>query len=119
MKNRTSKNIDEYTSDFSPNIQEILKKIRKTIKKSAPNASEDIKYGIPTFVFKKNLVHFAAYKNHIGFYPTSSGINKFKRELVKYKTSKGTVQFEIHKPLPYDLIEKIVVFRVSENKKLK
>ncbi|WNS76060.1 DUF1801 domain-containing protein [Bacillus sp. DTU_2020_1000418_1_SI_GHA_SEK_038] len=110
------KSIDEYILQFPQEIQEILKTLRKVIKESAPNAEEKISYAMPTFVLNGNLVHFAAYKNHIGFYPTPSGINTFKQELSGYKTSKGAVQFPIGKPIPYGLISKIVKFRVDENK---
>lgn len=108
--------IDEYILQFPQQVQEILFLIKNTVKESAPNAKEKISYGMPTFVLDGNLVHFAAYKNHIGFYPTPSGINHFNKELSKYKTSKGAVQFPIGEPIPYDLISRIVKFRVEENK---
>ncbi|MEH7346321.1 DUF1801 domain-containing protein [Bacillus sp. JJ1532] len=111
------KSIDEYILQYPQEIQEILKTIRKVIKESAPNAEEKISYAIPTFALNGNLVHFAAFKNHIGLYPTASGINTFKQELSGYKTSKGAVQFPIGKPIPYELISKIVKFRVEENKR--
>lgn len=111
--------IDEYISNYPGNIQKILEKIRKTIKEVAPEATEKISWGIPTFYLNKNLVHFAAYKKHIGFYPNPSGIENFKDDLSKYKTSKGTVQFQYDEPIPYDLIRKIVEFRVQENKQKK
>ncbi|KPJ88365.1 MAG: hypothetical protein AMJ53_16925 [Gammaproteobacteria bacterium SG8_11] len=111
----TPKDIDEYIANFPKDIQEILEKIRTTIRKAAPNAEETISYGIPTFTLKGNLVHFAAYKKHIGFYPTSTGIQKFKKELSAYEGSKGTVRFPLDKPIPYDLISIIVKFRVKEN----
>ena len=111
----TSKSIDEYILQFPPEVQEILKTLRKVIKESAPDAEEKISYQMPTFVLHGNLVHFAAYKNHIGFYPTPSGIDAFKHELSEYKGAKGSVQFPIEKPLPYELISKIVKFRVAEN----
>ncbi|MEH7384661.1 DUF1801 domain-containing protein [Bacillus sp. JJ1521] len=110
------KSIDEYILQYPQEIQEILKTIRQVIKELVPNAEEKISYGMPTFALNGNLVHFAAFKNHIGFYPTSSGINTFKQELSGYKTSKGAVQFPIGKPIPYGLITKIVKFRVDENK---
>ena len=106
--------IDEYISKFPENVQEILQNIRKTISKSAPEAEEAISYQIPTFKLNGNLVHFAAYKNHIGFYPTPSGIEAFKNELTSYKVSKGTIQFPLNKPIPFDLLQKIVKFRVKE-----
>ncbi|MEH7125969.1 DUF1801 domain-containing protein [Bacillus sp. JJ1773] len=111
------KSIDEYILQYPQEIQEILKTIRKVIKESAPNAEEKISYAMPTFALNGNLVHFAAFKNHIGLYPTASGINTFKQELSGYKTSKGAVQFPIGKPIPYELISKIVKFRVEENKR--
>ena len=111
----TYKTIDEYILQFSPEIQEILETLRKVIKESAPYAEEKISYQMPTFVLHGNLVHFAAYKNHIGFYPTPSGINEFKDELSEYKGAKGSVQFPIDKLLPYELISRIVEFRVDEN----
>lgn len=107
--------IDEYIFKFPPEIQEILKMLRKVIKESAPDAEEKISYQMPTFVFHGNLVHFAAHKNHIGFYPTPSGIDAFKHELSEYKGAKGSIQFPLEKPLPYELISKIVKFRVTEN----
>jgi uncharacterized protein YdhG (YjbR/CyaY superfamily) len=114
--NKTSpKNIDEYIADFPLDIQEILKKVRATIKKAAPDAEEIINYGIPTFTLKGNLVHFAGFKTHIGFYPTPSGIEKFKKDLSVYKWAKGSVQFPLDKPIPYGLITKIIKFRVKEN----
>ena len=107
--------IDEYISQFPPGVQEILKTLRKIIKESAPDAEEKISYQMPAFVLHGNLVYFAAFKNHIGFYPTSSGIDAFKHELSEYKGAKGSVQFPLENPLPYELIGKIVKFRVAEN----
>ena len=107
--------IEEYILQFSPEVQQILKTVRNVIKEAAPNAVEKISYQMPTFVLQGNLVHFAAYKNHIGFYPTPSGIEMFKQELLGYKTSKGAVQFPLDKPIPYDVISQIVKFRVTEN----
>ena len=107
--------IDEYILQFPPEVQEILKTLRNVIKESAPEATEKISYQMPTFVLHGNLVHFAAYKKHIGFYPDPSGIEAFKNELSEYKGAKGSVQFPIEKPLPYELISKIVKFRVAEN----
>ena len=108
------KNIDEYIAGFPRDVQEILKQIRTTITKVAPDAEEAIKYQIPTLVLNGNLVHFAAFKKHIGFYPTPSGIEEFKDELSPYESAKGSVQFPIDKPMPLSLIEKIVKFRVKE-----
>ena len=114
--NKTSPTtIDDYIADFPKDIQVILKKIRATIKKAAPQAEEAIKYQMPTFVLEGNLVHFAAFKNHIGFYPVSTGIEKFKKELSVYKGAKGSVQFPLDQPVPYELIGKITKFRVQEN----
>lgn len=110
--------IDEYIVQFSPGIQEILKKLRKVIREAAPDAEEKISYQMPAFALHGNLVYFAVGKNHIGFYPTPSGISAFKQELSEYKGAKGSVQFPIDKPLPYDLISKMVKFRVDENIKL-
>ena len=107
--------IDDYISKFPKKIQEILEKLRQTIKNSAPKAEETINYQIPTFKLNGNLLHFAAYKNHIGFYPTSLAIIKFKDELSLYESAKGSVKFPINKPIPYDLVRKIVEFRVKEN----
>lgn len=111
--------IDEYIINFPPNVQNILQKIRQLIKDLAPKANETISYQIPTFKLNGNLVHFAAYKNHIGFYPTPSAIKEFKKELSKYKLGKGTIQFPINQPIPYDLIKKIVKFRINENLRTK
>lgn len=107
--------IDEYITEFPEDIQEILEKMRKVIHDAAPEAEEAISYGMPTFKLHGNLVHFAAYKNHIGFYPTPSGIEAFKEEISEYKSSKGAVQFPLNEPIPYDLVKKMVIFRVKEN----
>jgi uncharacterized protein YdhG (YjbR/CyaY superfamily) len=115
MDKKQSKTIDEYIKSFPPDVQDILQKIRQTIRTAAPGAEETISYQIPAFKQNGVLVYFAAFKEHIGFFPTSSGINAFKKELAPYKTSKGTVQFPIEKPIPYDLVKKIVMFRVKEN----
>ncbi len=108
--------IDEYIKTFPSDVQSILEKMRQTIKKTAPEAVEAISYQMPTFKLNgKNLVHFAAFKNHIGFYPIPSGIEAFKKELSSYKQGKGSVQFAIDKPIPYDLVKKIVKYRAKEN----
>lgn len=107
--------IDEYILQFPPETQEILRIIRTVIKEAAPEAEEKISYQMPTFALHGNLVHFAAFKNHIGFYPAPSGIEAFKHELSEYKGAKGSVQFPLDKSLPYELISKIVKFRVAEN----
>ena len=112
---KAPKDIDEYIAGFSPEIQDILQKIRMTIRKAAPKAEEAISYMIPTFKLNGNLVHFAAYKKHIGFYPAPRGNEAFKEELSAYEGGKGTVQFPLDKPIPYTLIRKIVKFRVKEN----
>lgn len=109
--------IDKYILLFPKETQLLLNQIRKTIKEVAPNAEETISYGIPTFKLQGNLVHFAAYKNHIGFYPTPSGVQAFKSELTMYKQSKGAVQFPINKPIPFNLVKRIILFRVKENLK--
>jgi len=109
--------IDEYIVLFPEEIQKKLRELRETIKTSAPDAEERISYQIPTFALKGNLVHFAAYKKHIGFYPTSSAVRAFKHELSIYEGGKGTVRFPIDKPLPLKLISKIVKFRIAENLK--
>ena len=107
--------IDKYISGFPKDIQKLLAQIRAAIRKAAPDAEEKISYGIPAFALKGNLVHYAAYKNHIGFYPAPRGVEAFKKELANYKGGKGTVQFPIDKPLPLNLISKIVKFRVKKN----
>ena len=119
MENRKAglNSIGEYIAAFPKEIRRILEDVRATIKASAPDAEERISYQIPTFTLKGNLVHFAAYKKHVGFYPTSSGIRAFRRELSTYDTAKGTIRFPIDKPLPLKLIGKIVKFRVAENLK--
>jgi uncharacterized protein YdhG (YjbR/CyaY superfamily) len=116
MEMKNYKNIDEYICDYPDNVQEILQKIRNLISKEIPGGEEAIKYGIPTFRLNgKNMVHFGGYKNHIGFYPAPRAIEKFKDELAKYEGGKGTVQFPLDKPIPYDLIKRIVQFRVTES----
>ena len=109
------KTIDEYIAGFPVDVQAILEKIRLTIRNAAPDAQETIKYRMPTFTLNGNLVHFAAFKQHIGFYPIPTGIEHFKQELSVYKMGKGSVQFPLDQPIPYDLISKIVKFRVAEN----
>lgn len=111
------KTIDEYIAGCPKNVQEILQKIRKTVHTAAPGAEEAISYQMPAFKLKGNLVYFAAFKKHIGFYPIPSGIEEFKTELSVYEQGKGSVQFPLDKPIPYDLISRIVKFRVEENLK--
>jgi uncharacterized protein YdhG (YjbR/CyaY superfamily) len=110
--------IDEYIATFPKDVQKILQQLRQTIKAAAPEAEEKISYQIPTFALQGNLVHFAAYKTHIGFYPAPSGIKTFAQELSQYETAKGSVRFPIQDPLPLALISNIVKFRVVENLKL-
>ncbi|MDI3486785.1 MAG: hypothetical protein PWQ75_2384 [Methanolobus sp.] len=108
-------NIDEYIAMFPKEVQDKLREMREFIRGTVPEAEETISYKMPTFRLNGILVHFAAYKNHIGFYPTPSGIEAFKDELSIYKHSKGSVQFPLEEPLPFDIIRKIVVFRINEN----
>lgn len=108
--------IDAYISGFPEHVQEILQKIRRIISDAAPDAEEAIKYQIPTFVLGGNLVHFAAFAKHIGFYPTPSGIEQFQDALSAYNSAKGSVQFPLDAPIPYNLIKRIVEFRVKENR---
>ena len=116
MKSNLSFNtIDEYIAQFPEDIQTILLEIRSVIQEAAPQATEKISYQMPTFYLNGNLVHFAVFKNYIGFYPDPSGIEQFKKELSSYKSGKGNVQFPLDQPMPYDLIRKIVLFRVEEN----
>lgn len=107
--------IERYIESFSPEVQAKLREMRAVISKAAPTATEKMAYQMPTFYLNGNLVHFAAYARHIGFYPTPSGIESFKSELERYKNAKGSVQFPLDEPLPVELIEKIVKFRVEEN----
>ena len=109
------KSIDDYISGFPVEVQYLLQQVRLKIKELAPRAEEAISYGIPTFKLNGNLVHFAAFKNHIGLYPTPSGLEEFEKELSPYKQGKGSVQFPLDKPLPLDLIGKIVEYRVRKN----
>lgn len=107
---------DEYIANCPEDVRKILKELREVIKEAAPEAQEKISYQMPCFTLNGNLVYFAACKNHIGFYPTPSGIEAFKDELSVYKSSKGAVQFPLDKPMPYDLVRRIVKFRVEENR---
>jgi len=114
------KTIDEYIKASPKDVQSILQRLRLTIQKAAPEAVETISYQMPTFKLNgKGLVYFAAFKNHIGFYPIPSGIEAFKKELSRYKQGKGSVQFPIDKPIPYDLVRRIVRFRAKENRERK
>jgi uncharacterized protein YdhG (YjbR/CyaY superfamily) len=111
----TPENTDEYIEGFPLHVQQVLQELRHTIRKAAPDAEERISYQMPAFFLNGVLVYFAAYKKHIGFYPTASGIAKFREELSAYKSSKGAVQFSIDKPLPLELITRIVKLRLKEN----
>jgi uncharacterized protein YdhG (YjbR/CyaY superfamily) len=111
--------IDDYIAQFPDDVQQILTRIRAVIKEAAPQATEKISYQMPTFYLNGNLVHFAVHKRHIGFYPTPTGIEAFKEELSAYQGAKGSVQFPLDQPIPYDLIRRIVQFRVAENQKKK
>jgi len=110
------KTIDAYIQTFPKDVQAILQKVRQTIQKAAPDAVETISYQMPTFKLNgKGLVYFAAYEKHIGFYPIPSGMKAFEKELASYKQGKGSAQFPIDQPIPYDLVRRIVVFRAKEN----
>jgi len=111
----TPKTIDDYIAGFPPEVRVILKKLRATIRKAAPGAEKAIKYRLPTFVLSGNLVHFGAFKKHIGFYATPTGNKQFREELSAYEGAKGSVRFPFDKPIPYSLVSKIVKFRVKEN----
>ena len=113
MKMKTYRNIDEYIASFPGEVQERLQKMRAAIRKAAPDAEEAIKYGMPTFVWKRNLIHFAAYKNHIGLYPGPKAIESFRDQLSKYNLAKGTIQFPLDKPVPSGLITKITKFNLK------
>ena len=110
-----SKEVDAFIAGFPEETQKLLEQLRATIRKEAPDAEETIGYGIPTYKLNGNLVHFSGYKHHIGFYPDPSGIEAFRKELSVYKGAKGSVQFPLTKPIPFDLISRIVRFRVQEN----
>ncbi|OGX79965.1 hypothetical protein A6395_04645 [Exiguobacterium sp. SH31] len=114
MKQTKVTTVDEYILQFPVEVQAILQTLRKLVKDISPEAEEKMSYQMPTYYLKGNLVHFAAYKNHIGFYPTPTGIEAFKDELSDYKSAKGSVQFPIDKPIPFELIKRIVEFRVGE-----
>lgn len=114
MTSKKPATIDEYIAGFPKEIQQILQQIRTTVKKAAPDAEETIKYVMPTFTLNGNLVHFAAFKNHIGFYPAPTGDKDFEQDLAGYKTGKGSIQFPLDKPMPLDLITKIVQLRVQK-----
>lgn len=111
----TYESIDDYIAKSPPEVQEKLEVLRKVITECVPEAEEKISYQMPTFYLHGNLVHFAAFKKHIGFYPAPRGIEAFKEELAQYKGAKGSVQFPLNEPLPYDLIRRIAKFRADEN----
>ena len=117
MERFKGKTIDEYIKMFPPKTQKVLKEVRATIRAAAPEVREAINYAIPTFTLNGNLVHFAAFETHIGFYPTPGGIAAFKKELAGYRSAKGSVQFPLDEPMPLKLITKIVQFRVAEQMK--
>ena len=119
MKNN-NKTVDEYIASYPKEVQSILKKIRNMIIKSAPKVVESISYGMPGYkLHGKPFVYFGGFEHHIGFYPTPSGTTKFKKELSKYKSGKGSVQFQLDEPIPFDLIQRIIEFRIRENVSLK
>lgn len=106
--------IDEYIATFPEDVRHSLEQLRQTIRAAAPDATEAISYQMPTFKLNGNLVHFAAFKNHFGFYPAPSGIDAFMQELAPYVVSKGAIRFPKDKPIPFDLVTKIVQYRVQE-----
>lgn len=114
MKTRAPENIDEYIDGFPSKVQKILRKIRKTIQKAAPDAEEAISYAIPTFKLNGNLVHFAAFQNHVGLYPAPRGVKEFQDDMERYEGGKGTARFPLEEPIPYALITRIVEFRVGK-----
>lgn len=113
MKN--VKSIDAYIKLYPKDVQVLLKKMRRAVKSVAPKATEAIKYGLPTLVLNGNLIHFGAFKSHIGFYPSSSGVAAFKKQLRTYKCSKGAIQFPFGKPIPFALVKRITKYRVKQN----
>jgi uncharacterized protein YdhG (YjbR/CyaY superfamily) len=120
MKRKIANTIDDYVAHFPKDVQQHLKQLRLTIRKAAPDAEEKISYAIPTFTLGRNLVHFAAFKRHIGFYPGAAAITAFQQELSAYKGAKGSVQFPLDEPLPLALVSRIVKFRVKqENARLR
>lgn len=107
--------VDAYIASFPQDVQSMLTQVRATIREAAPEATETIKYGLPTFLLNGNLVHYGAFQHHIGFYPAPSGLEAFQAELSQYPGAKGSVQFSFDRPIPYDLIRRIVLFRVQAN----
>lgn len=114
MERRKFESVDEYIASYPRDVQAILEKIRGIVRKAAPGAEERIAYGMPTYRMKRNLVHFAAFKGHIGLYPTPSATGAFAEELEPYESGEGSIRFPLDKPIPYDLIRRIVEFRVGE-----
>lgn len=117
MANTDFKDFEDYFSQFPEEIQVLLEQMRQAIHQAAPDAEEVISYQMPTFKLIKNLVHFAAFSHHIGFYPGASGVAAFPAEVSKFKNAKGSIQFPMDQPLPLDLVKKITEFRVKENLK--
>jgi len=115
MEKEDFSTIDEYIALFPQNVQDKLQALRQVIRDAAPAAEEKISYHMPTFYLHGNLVHFAAYKNHIGLYPTPTGIEHFSKQLAPYQSGKGSAQFPLDQPLPLELVREIVLFRVHEN----
>jgi uncharacterized protein YdhG (YjbR/CyaY superfamily) len=115
MDTSPAKDIDDYIARYPSEVQAMLQELRETIRKTAPEAQETISYQMPTFTLKGNLVHFAAFKNHICLYPAPSGIDKYMDELSNYELSKGTIRFPLDQPIPLKLVGRIVEFRVQEN----
>lgn len=107
--------VAEYIAQFPPEVQQILNTLRKMVNEIAPEAEERISYGMPGYYYHGPLVYFAAHRNHIGFYPTPSGIEAFEKELAEYRNAKGSVQFLYKKPMPYDLMRRIIEYRLAEN----
>ena len=114
-KQTNSRTVDQYIAGFPPEVQKILKRVRSTVRKAAPEAEETFSYRMPSYTLNGKLVYFAAFKKHIGFYPRVTGISKFKHELSAYEGAKGSVRFPFNKPVPFNLISRIVKFRVKEN----
>jgi len=114
-KNKKMKTIDEYIESFEPEIKKTLIELRNFIKSKVPEATEKISYGMPTFYLHGNLIHFAAFKNHYSIFPSPSGIDAFEKELTPYRTGKGTLSFPMNKPLPWNIIEKVLEYRIKEN----
>jgi uncharacterized protein YdhG (YjbR/CyaY superfamily) len=114
MDKKQATTIDDFISTYPKDVQAILQKVRKVIRRAAPDAGEKISYGIPTFTFHGNLIHFSAYPSHIGLYPGAGGVAHFLSKLGQYKTAKGSIQFPLDKPIPYDLIEEITRWCVEQ-----